>query len=44
MKKTFNITLALLFTLTAGAQKKATDTVVIELAKTSKVVFTMHDK
>lgn len=44
MKKTFNIALALLITLTAGAQKKAADTVVVELAKTSKVVFTMRDK
>jgi len=44
MKKTFTLAFALLVSLAAGAQKKTADTVVVELAKTSKVVFTMKDR
>ena len=45
MKKTLTLALALLVSLIAGAQqKKAADTVVVELAKTSKMVFTMKDR
>jgi hypothetical protein len=44
MKKTFTIALAFVLTLAAQAQKKTADTVVVALAKTSKVVFTMQDR
>jgi len=44
MKKTFAIAIALLISLATGAQGKPADTVVVELAKTSKVVFTMKER
>jgi len=44
MKKTFAIAIALLTSLATGAQGKPADTVVVELAKTSKVVFTMKER
>jgi tRNA A37 threonylcarbamoyladenosine dehydratase len=44
MKKTFAIALALLTSLGTGAQGKPADTVIVELAKTSKVVFTIKER
>jgi len=44
MKKTFAIAIALLTSLATGAQGNPADTVVVELAKTSKVIFTMKER
>jgi hypothetical protein len=44
MKKTCSIAIAFLISFTTGAQGKPADTVVIELARTSRVVFTMKDR
>ncbi len=46
MKKTLTITIAMALCVSAGAvtQAKSGDTVVVELAKTSKVVFTMKER
>ncbi len=44
MKKVVTITMALCVATLAGAQAKTADTVVVELAKTSKVVFTIKDR
>jgi hypothetical protein len=44
MKNVLTITTALLVSLVAVSQARPADTVVIELAKTSKVVFTMKDR
>ena len=43
MKKILILALALCTAIVAGAQAK-TDTVIVELAKTSKVVFTMKER
>lgn len=44
MKKIVTLTVAFCVSVATIAQSKPADTVVVELAKTSKVVFTMHDK
>jgi hypothetical protein len=44
MKKLLITAFTFLTVLTASAQKKSADTVVVALAKTSKVVFTMKDR
>jgi hypothetical protein len=44
MKKTFMIAIVLFTSLVTGAQPAPTDTVVVELAKTSKVIFTIKDR
>src|SRR5688572_16195141 len=44
MKNVLTIATALLVSLVAVSQARPADTVVIELAKTSKVVFTMKDR
>ncbi len=46
MKKTLTVTMAMALGISAGAvtQSKSRDTVIVELAKTSKVVFTMKDR
>jgi hypothetical protein len=44
MKNVFTIAIALCVTIITLAQAKPADTVVVELAKTSKVVFTIQDR